>query len=54
MNGCAACVILDGGGRVWWEPRALPEPRSNILHYAAPDALAGVRGVVRDNLARVS
>ena len=38
---------------VWWDARALPEPRSNILHYAVPDARAGARGLVRTNLPRV-
>jgi ADP-ribose pyrophosphatase YjhB (NUDIX family) len=38
---------------VWWDARALPEPRSNILHYAVPDAVAGARGLVRTNLPRL-
>ena len=39
---------------VWWDAHALPHPRSNLLHYALPDALDGARGVVRANLQRVS
>jgi hypothetical protein len=39
---------------VWWDAHALPEPRTNVLHYALPDALAAARGVVRTNLPRVS
>ncbi len=38
----------------WCDPRHLPQPRSNILHYAVSDAVAGARGVVRANLPRIS
>ena len=39
---------------VWHDARDLPRPRSNILHYAVADAVAGARGVIRTNLPRVS
>lgn len=58
------CTILAGVPSVqnveeiaWvgWHPSDdLPTPRSNILHDAVPDALAGHRGVVRTDLPRVS
>jgi 8-oxo-dGTP diphosphatase len=38
----------------WLAPDAIPQPQSNILHYALPDALAGRRGVEHDALPRVS
>jgi 8-oxo-dGTP diphosphatase len=38
----------------WLAPLEIPQPQSNILHYALPDALAGRRGVDRDALPRVS
>jgi 8-oxo-dGTP pyrophosphatase MutT (NUDIX family) len=38
----------------WLEPAEIPQPQSNVLHYALPDALAGRRNVERDNLPRVS
>ena len=38
----------------WWPARELPAPRSNLLHYALPDAVAGRRGAVRRGLPRVS
>jgi ADP-ribose pyrophosphatase YjhB (NUDIX family) len=38
----------------WFSPDALPQPRTNILHHALPDVLAGGRGVVRDRLARLT
>ena len=38
----------------WWPAGALPTPRSNALHYALPDAVAGCRGAVRHDLPRVS
>ena len=58
------CVILDGEPQVpssgeidevaWWSAKALPTPRSNILHHAVPDAIAGARGVERTHLPRIS
>jgi 8-oxo-dGTP diphosphatase len=38
----------------WWPPAQLPWPRSNILHYAVPDAVAGRRGIERVGLPRIS
>jgi hypothetical protein len=38
----------------WWPATALPEPRSNILYYAVPDALAGRTNVELARLPRVS
>jgi 8-oxo-dGTP pyrophosphatase MutT (NUDIX family) len=38
----------------WLTPADIPQPQSNILHYALPDALAGKRGVQLDALPRVS
>jgi 8-oxo-dGTP pyrophosphatase MutT (NUDIX family) len=58
------CSIVEGEpavpptgeiAEVTWSPATqLPSPRSNILHYAVPDAVAGVRGVQRAGLPRVS
>ena len=58
------CVILEGEPRVptsgemdvvgWYPAVALPMPRSNILHYAVPDALTGQREIERSGLPRVS
>lgn len=38
----------------WLRPDEIPEPRSNLLHHALADALAGRRGVVRVGLARLN
>jgi 8-oxo-dGTP pyrophosphatase MutT (NUDIX family) len=38
----------------WWPAAQLPWPRSNLLHYALPDAVAGRRNVQRVGLPRVS
>lgn len=38
----------------WCNAAELPEPRSNVLHYAVPDALAGVRNARRRGLPLVS
>jgi ADP-ribose pyrophosphatase YjhB (NUDIX family) len=38
----------------WWPGAELPWPRSNLLHHALPDALAGRRNVRRAGLPRVS
>jgi 8-oxo-dGTP pyrophosphatase MutT (NUDIX family) len=58
------CSIVDGNPAVpptgeiaevtWSSVRQLPSPRSNILHYAVPDAVAGVRDVRRVELPRIS
>ena len=58
------CSIIDGEPAVpatgeiaevcWWPATELPWPRSNILHYAVPDAIAGLRGVRRTELPRIS
>jgi 8-oxo-dGTP diphosphatase len=58
------CSIVSGVPRVpstdeiaaveWCDPAQLPEPISNVLHYAVPDALAGRRNVIRTNLPRIS
>lgn len=49
---------LPGTGEIaevgWFDPAEVPEWRTNSLHYALPDALAGRRGVVRENLPRVT
>jgi 8-oxo-dGTP pyrophosphatase MutT (NUDIX family) len=36
----------------WLEPDRIPDPRSNVLHHALADALAGRRDVVRTGLRR--
>lgn len=38
----------------WCAPSNLPTPRSNILHYAVPDAVAGRSDVALVNLPRVT
>jgi 8-oxo-dGTP pyrophosphatase MutT (NUDIX family) len=38
----------------WYEPPAIPQPVTNLLHHALADALAGARGVVRDGLRRLT
>jgi 8-oxo-dGTP pyrophosphatase MutT (NUDIX family) len=38
----------------WLRPDAIPDPRSNVLHHALDDALAGRRGVARTGLARIT
>jgi 8-oxo-dGTP pyrophosphatase MutT (NUDIX family) len=38
----------------WLEPAAIPDPRSNVLHHALDDALAGRRDVVRTGLPRIT
>jgi 8-oxo-dGTP pyrophosphatase MutT (NUDIX family) len=58
------CTIVEGTPSVQWTAEIawvgwqsahdLPSPRSNVLHYAVPDALLGRRGVVRRSLPRVS
>ena len=58
------CSIVEGTPRVpptgeiarveWCDPTQLPEPRSSILHYAIPNALARRRDVIRTNLPRFS
>jgi 8-oxo-dGTP diphosphatase len=58
------CAIVSGVPRVpstdeiaeieWCNPAQLPEPKSNVLDYAVPDALAGRRDVIRTNLPRIN
>ena len=58
------CSIIEGEPSVpasgeiaqvrWWPAGQLPWPRSNLLHYALPDAVAGRRNVERLGLPRVS
>lgn len=58
------CAIVEGTPSVpateeiawvgWHTAHALPTPRSNVLHYAVPDAVLGLRDVVRRDLPRVS
>jgi len=58
------CSIIDGApsmpttGEIakveWKAAEALPVPRSNILHYAVPDALAGRRDLLREGLPRLT
>jgi 8-oxo-dGTP diphosphatase len=38
----------------WFAPDEVPQPRSNVLHYALADAQAGQRDVVRKELARIT
>lgn len=58
------CSIVDGTPSAqspdeiadvqWWPAAELPWPRSNLLHYAVPDAVAGRRNVRLVGLRRVS
>jgi 8-oxo-dGTP diphosphatase len=58
------CSITEGDPKVpatgeiaevrWWPAAQLPWPRSNLLHYALPDAVAGRRNVQRSGLPRIS
>jgi len=58
------CVVADGEPQRpesseiaeigWFAPADIPEPRSNLLHHALDDIVAGRRGVVRDGLPRVN
>jgi 8-oxo-dGTP diphosphatase len=38
----------------WFLPEAIPEPRSNVLHHALDDALAGRRDIARTGLPRIT
>ena len=38
----------------WLRPGEIPNPRSNVLHYALDDALAGRQAIVRLGLPRVT
>jgi 8-oxo-dGTP pyrophosphatase MutT (NUDIX family) len=59
-----ACSILSGEPRVpatgeiaevgWYLPGEIARPVSNVLHYALPDAVRGLRDIRRENLSRVS
>jgi 8-oxo-dGTP diphosphatase len=58
------CTIVTGTPAVpetgeiaevgWWPVDELPQPQTNLLHYALPDALAGFTGVRRRELPRIS
>jgi 8-oxo-dGTP diphosphatase len=58
------CVHVEGEPEVqdpgeiaeirWAWPDDIPSPMSNVLYYALPDAVRGVRDVVKTGLARVS
>jgi ADP-ribose pyrophosphatase YjhB (NUDIX family) len=58
------CAIVSGtpgvpdSGEIaqvrWCSVDALPEPRTNLLHHALPDAIAGRTGVLRSGLPRVT
>jgi 8-oxo-dGTP diphosphatase len=58
------CSIIEGAPTVpstgeiaevrWWPASQLPQPQSNLLYYAVPDAIAGRRGVERVGLPRIS
>ncbi len=55
VEGAPAVPSTGGIGEVeWWPANEVPWPRSNLLHYAVPDAVAGVRGVERVGLPRIS
>lgn len=59
-----ACSIVDGipavpeGDEIaevgWFDPADIPEPRSNVLHHALADVLAGARDVERRGLERIN
>ena len=38
----------------WWPVDQLPQPQTNLLHHALPDAVTGRTGVERRGLARIS
>lgn len=58
------CTILAGSPAVpdtgeiaeveWWPVDALPSPQTNLLHHGVPDVLAGLTGVVRSGLPRIT
>jgi len=58
------CVIVSGEPALqptdeltaveWLHPNAIPDPKSNVLHHALADALAGRRDVARTGLARIT
>jgi 8-oxo-dGTP diphosphatase len=58
------CLVVDGIATVpdtgeiadirWAPPESLPMPRSNVLHYAVPDAVQGIRDVERTDLPVIS
>jgi ADP-ribose pyrophosphatase YjhB (NUDIX family) len=52
-------VVPDGArGEIaevgWYAADAIPQPVTNLLHHALPDAVADARGVVRDGLPRLT
>ena len=58
------CLILEGEPTVpptgeiaeirWAQPHDLPSPRSNVLHYAFPDAVRGRTNVVSVGLTPIN
>ena len=54
----AGAAALPASGEIaeigWFAPADIPEPRSNLLHHALDDIVAGRRGIVRDGLPRVN
>ena len=38
----------------WFETEEIPHPRSNALHHALPDAVAGRRDLVRRNVRKLT
>ncbi len=52
----ARSPALQPGGELselrWVSSDLVPEPQSNVLRYGLPDAVAGRRGIVRENLTR--
>ena len=54
----AGTPAVPGTGEVaevaWWPVDGLPQPQTNLLHHALPDALAGRSEMIRRGLARVS
>ena len=58
------CVIVNGEPALqptdeltaveWLAPAAIPDPKSNVLHHALDDALAGRRDLARTGLPRIT
>lgn len=54
-DGTPACPSTGEIAEVgWFEPHAIPEPRSNLLRHALADIIDGRTGLVRDGLARIT
>ena len=55
VNGTPALQPTDELTAVeWMAPDAIPDPKSNVLHHALDDALAGRSGVARRGLPRIT